>query len=632
MPATAVDFRVVFAALPTPYVLMTPGLVVVEANVAYLAHTGRSREQVLGRGLFEAFPPTPDSLDARGVPRVQTVLERVRDQARPQTMPVQKYDIVDAATGVLTEHFWMLVAAPVLDERGGTELLLLRAEDVTEFAATRSGSSSAHDRERDAGWDRRGEAVEVDLFARARELAEALESKETAARRLASLNAVALRLTGAETVEDLERIVVGEGLAVLGADGGGVAVREGDGGVRIAVNAALGAQVQLTYGRLQADSPLPAVHTSRTGRPVLLGTRAAGLAFTAQMQGVYADTGRDAWAFLPLQVRGELLGALAVSWVAERVFAADELEVLDGFAAQCAQALHRVQAAQEQRDAARQVEQLAETLQRALLTPPPEPDHLHLVVRYRSAAHQAQVGGDWYDAFVQPDGATTLVIGDVVGHDRDAAAQMGQLRGLLRALAYADGGDLADGGSRSAGAPPSRVLTRVERAARGLAVDSLASVVLARIERTPDLPVVGTRTLRWSNAGHLPPVLLYPDGTSAVLDTPADLLLGVDPGTSRSDHTVELPDGSTLLLFTDGLIERRGESLDDGLAGLRAAVRDLAGAGLDELCDTLLARLAPHAGEDDIALLAVRSYAEDQPRPVSAGPNRTPSAHVETWT
>lgn len=255
---------------------------------------------------------------------------------------------------------------------------------------------------------------------------------------------------------------------------------------------------------------------------------------------------------------------------------------------------------------------LADRLQQALLTSPPEPDHLHLVVRYRAAAHEAQVGGDWYDAFLQPDGASMLVIGDVVGHDGTAAAKMGQLRGLLRALAY------------STDDAPAAVLTRVEHAARGLAVDTLATAVLARIERSPDVPVCGSRTLRWSNAGHLPPVLLHQDGTSNVLGSEPDLLLGVDPDATRHDHTTELPDSATLLLFTDGLVERRGASLDDGLARLQAALADLAEVPLDELCDTLLGRMVPEPGEDDIALLAVRTYPEDRPRPATAGPNRLP--------
>jgi serine phosphatase RsbU (regulator of sigma subunit) len=210
-----------------------------------------------------------------------------------------------------------------------------------------------------------------------------------------------------------------------------------------------------------------------------------------------------------------------------------------------------------------------------------------------------------------------LVIGDVVGHDSGAAAQMGQLRGVLRALAYtADDSHAAD--------TPAAVLSRVERTARGLDVEALATVVLARIERIPDEPVTGRRVLRWSNAGHLPPVLLLADGSSTLLDRPADLLLGVDPGADRHDHTQDLPDGATLLLFTDGLVERRGEDLDRGVARLKDALQDLGRTPLDELCDLLLDRLGADAGEDDIALLAVRGYREDEPRPVEAGPRLLP--------
>ena len=254
--------------------------------------------------------------------------------------------------------------------------------------------------------------------------------------------------------------------------------------------------------------------------------------------------------------------------------------------------------------------ELSDRLQQALLTPPPEPGHLHVAVRYQPAEHEAQVGGDWYDAFLQPDGATMLVIGDVVGHGSDAAAAMGQLRGLVRALAY----DNAE--------PPAATLTRAERTARGLAVSSLATAILARVERHPD--IAGRRLLRWSNAGHIPPILLAPDGGTTLLEGRPDLMLGVDPDARRADHTAELPDGSTLLLVTDGLVERRGSDLDEGLDRLREVLRDLAGRPLEELLDTVLARLVPRAGEDDVAIVAVRVYPENRPRPSDAGPNRVP--------
>ncbi|GAA4743860.1 hypothetical protein GCM10023328_26890 [Modestobacter marinus] len=251
---------------------------------------------------------------------------------------------------------------------------------------------------------------------------------------------------------------------------------------------------------------------------------------------------------------------------------------------------------------------LSDRLQQALLTPPPEPDHLHVAVRYQPAAHGAQVGGDWYDAFRQPDGSTVVVIGDVVGHDSRAAAAMGQWRGLMRALAYDGGGDLP------------AVLRRVEQTARGLDVSTLATAVLARIERRPDLPGGATRLLRWASAGHLPPLLLAPDGTSTVLHTRPGLMLGVSADAVRAGHEAALPDDATLLLYTDGLVERRGADLDQGLAALQAAVADLGRRPVDELCDTLLARLVPASVADDVALIAVRLHPEDRPRP--PGPAR----------
>lgn len=137
------------------------------------------------------------------------------------------------------------------------------------------------------------------------------------------------------------------------------------------------------------------------------------------------------------------------------------------------------------------------------------------------------------------------------------------------------------------------------------------------MERHPDVPVAGRRRIRWSNAGHVRPLLLAPDGTSRVLETPPDLMLGVDPTALRRDHMVELDDGHTLLLVTDGLVERRGCDLDEGMARLQETPRDGGGKLLDEL----LARLVPRAGQDDVAVVAVLALS---PGPAAAGPNRLP--------
>ena len=202
-------------------------------------------------------------------------------------------------------------------------------------------------------------------------------------------------------------------------------------------------------------------------------------------------------------------------------------------------------------------------------------------MRYVPAAHEAQVGGDWYDAFVSSTGTTSVVVGDVAGHDRDAAAGMAQVRNVLRGVGHA------------LGAPPAAVLSGLDRAMADLGVDVLATAVLGQVEQTTEEAVTGLRTFRWSNAGHPPPVLVRADGHAELLAAPDDLLLGLDPTTDRSDHMVTLEPGDTVLLYSDGLVERRGAALDEGLEWLRGAVAALVqgGASLDETCDALLAEV-----------------------------------------
>jgi serine phosphatase RsbU (regulator of sigma subunit) len=129
--------------------------------------------------------------------------------------------------------------------------------------------------------------------------------------------------------------------------------------------------------------------------------------------------------------------------------------------------------------------------------------------------------------------------------------------------------------------------------------------------------------LRWSNAGHPPPVLVSAEGAVTVLHHEPDLLLGVDPSAPRADHVHELEPGATVLLYTDGLIERRGTTLDEGLAWLAGAVGRWGQLPLPQLCDRLLAELEGTV-DDDVALLVVRAHPQDRPRPPEAGASRVP--------
>jgi serine phosphatase RsbU (regulator of sigma subunit) len=236
---------------------------------------------------------------------------------------------------------------------------------------------------------------------------------------------------------------------------------------------------------------------------------------------------------------------------------------------------------------------LAETLQRSLLTEPPQPAGLDIAVRYRPAAQEAQVGGDWYDAFLSPGGPVTLVVGDVTGHDWTSAAIAGQLRNMLRGIAFAF--DIR---------APELLLTALDRALAATGVPTLASAVVARIERTPTA-ATGARLFRWSNAGHPPPLLVRSDGGTDLLDRPRNLLLGVAADRPRHQHAVELGPGDIVVLYTDGLVERRDATFDDGIDLLRSAALELACRPVGDLCDELLLRLDPEP-TDDIALLVLR--------------------------
>ena len=297
---------------------------------------------------------------------------------------------------------------------------------------------------------------------------------------------------------------------------------------------------------------------------------------------------------LPLAARGRTLGALSIYRSAGRL-AADEDDVATAqeVGARIALALDNARLYEQQR-------RLAEGLQRSLLSAPPAPDAAEIVVRYRPAVEVAQVGGDWYDAFVQPSGTTMLVIGDVVGHDTEAAAAMGQLRGLLRGIAYRDG------------VGPAQVLGDLDAAVQGLGMRTMATAAVARVEQTPEQRDAGLTTLRWSNAGHPPPLVLHTDGrVEALAAEKPDLMLGVDPATQRTDSVLTVRRGATLLLYTDGLVEGRDLPLDEGIGRLSAALADLGDQPLERLCDAVIERLRPERLQDDIALVAIRLHPQD---------------------
>ncbi|TNM67358.1 GAF domain-containing protein [Streptomyces sp. NP160] len=451
------------------------------------------------------------------------------------------------------------------------------------------------------------------------------ELARTSAQRQATLVAIAQALADADTQADVLTVLSGWGASLLGASGCGLCLLE-TGATHVVTSVTDSyAEVGARFQRVPADFPLPAIRSAATGQAFFLADRQETDAVLPGAAALYADAGVEASAAVPLRGRGQLLGCLTVGFAEARAWTVEERDLLRAFAALTAQALDRIAAHSAERAALAAASGIAETLQRSMLTAPPEPDHLEIAVRYAASATHAEVGGDWYDAFITSEGLTSLVIGDVTGHDMAAAAVMGQLRNLVRGIAF------------TLGEPPARLLAAVDRAAAGLGITTVATAVVAQVEQTPEHRAAGTRLLRWSNAGHLPPLLITADGRASYLGSDAsgetgyetDLVLGWDPAVQRHDHEVVLQPGSTVLLYTDGLVERRGASLDRGMAWLAEAAAEMVRSageqalGLEELCDGLIELVGDHL-DDDVALLALRAHPEDRPRPPEAGPNHVP--------
>ncbi|MFI5762418.1 SpoIIE family protein phosphatase [Streptomyces sp. NPDC051563] len=297
-------------------------------------------------------------------------------------------------------------------------------------------------------------------------------------------------------------------------------------------------------------------------------------------------------ACLPLRGTHGMLGALVLGWDAAHEIGLNERAMLTTIAGYTAQAVERALHLDDRVTAASQ-------LQRAMLTDLPDTPGLELAALYRPAARDDMVGGDWYDAYPLPrvpdggaSGALALTVGDITGHDMRAAALMGQVRSMLR---QADHDHPGEG--------PEEALGALERACRRLDLPASGTAVHAYVRPVAD----GHWHLKWSNAGHPAPLLLTPDGAVESL-TEHDVLLhhALPPG-PRTCGTRSLPPGSTLLLYTDGLIEERGTDIDENVERL---ARELAaappGIRLHALLRSLLDAVGPREAEDDTVLFAVR--------------------------
>ena len=281
---------------------------------------------------------------------------------------------------------------------------------------------------------------------------------------------------------------------------------------------------------------------------------------------------------VPLLVEGDVIGVMHVGTLTRREFTDDNEELLQRAGDRAALAINSRLTERERG--------LADALQRSLIPRLPQLPAVALAGRYLPAG-SAQLGGDWFDAFQLPDGRLGLAIGDVVGRGFHAAAIMGQLRSGLRAYALD-------------GMAPRGVLERLSRLLRQLEPGRTATLMYLVID-----PHGGEMTL--AGAGHPPPLVIRKGDEARFIQLPGSVPLGASRHVRYEDHEDELDPGALLMLYTDGLVERAGESLDAGLERLRLVVRDENG-DIELLGDRLVNRLLPEGTrDDDAALLLMRA-------------------------
>ncbi|MGW7053230.1 SpoIIE family protein phosphatase [Streptomyces sp. NPDC054887] len=412
-----------------------------------------------------------------------------------------------------------------------------------------------------------------------------LPSRATALYHLMHLAAILTEAAGVRDVVDqsadqLIPALGAQAMTIFVADEGRLKVIGHRGHTRGQTNELLG-----RFDGAPLDSDAPTARVLATGMPLFFAS-------PEELHAAYPSAvilgDMRAWAFLPLVASGRPVGSLVLAYALPRSFAPGERAILSSLAGLVAQALDRARLYDAKH-------QLAHGLQASLLPHTlPHLAGLDVAARYLPAGHGMGVGGDFYDFIRLDDTTAAAAIGDVQGHNVEAAALMGQVRTAVHA---------------SAGAPPDEVLARTNRLLTDLDTGLFTSCTYAHIDLT-------SRRVQLASAGHPPPLLRGPDGHTEVVSVPAGLLLGIDPAARYSTSDIALPPGSVFALYTDGLVEAPGVDIDQAIAGLAHRLSLCGGATMAAVADALVRRPpSEQPRHDDIALLLIGTEGAGETRP-----------------
>jgi serine phosphatase RsbU (regulator of sigma subunit)/anti-sigma regulatory factor (Ser/Thr protein kinase) len=406
------------------------------------------------------------------------------------------------------------------------------------------------------------------------------EEEQRSRRRAERVQTSTSSLSNALTTKDVARVLVAEVANATGADAVGLVGVVDERSADVLAWEGEGQPELAPLLDSDADAETPVGWAIRARRAVSLESQEeVEESFPAAAER-FARSGREAFLLVPLVAGRRTNALLLVAWRQEHVLSREDRSLVEVLAAQAAQALDRARHFESEQT-------IAETLQRSVLPVAlPRVEGVQLAARYLPGTAHLDVGGDWFDAITLPDGKLGLVVGDVVGKGVQAAASMSQLRNAIRAFSVEP-------------LKPASALSRLNRLAEAALDTTFATVAYLVLD-----PQTGT--CRLASAGHPPPLVAFPDGRVEFLERARGLPLGTGIDSKYRQQTVELPAGAVLVLYTDGLVERRGRSIDEGLSDLRDAVAP-AFHDPDSLLESVLERVVG-GGErsDDIALLAVR--------------------------
>ncbi|MET7783808.1 SpoIIE family protein phosphatase [Streptomyces mirabilis] len=414
-------------------------------------------------------------------------------------------------------------------------------------------------------------------------------AEQAAAERAARIAELTESLSKATTSRDVVDAVAQRVLPPFGATGLLVQAVEGDRTYNVGAVGYPPAFLDTINGRMRVAHD-PVWDPILTGTPLFISSAAEYTARYPELAVRPRQAGKQAWAFMPLTVSGHTFGSCVVSFDRPRRLGDEERTLLTAISALVAQALERARLYDAEHTRSQE-------LQRSLLPSGlPELPACTAAARYLPAGQGMDVGGDWYDIIPLSGGRVALVVGDVMGHGLPEAATMGRLRTAVHTLA-----DLE--------LPPDEIMSHLNDIVGGMAEESYATCLYALYDSTTQICSV-------ARAGHPPPAVVHPDGRVHFPEVAPDPPLGAaEPPFETFEMTV--PDGSLLVLYTDGLVESATREIDDGMAELARLLRAAhEGPGematdLERLCDTVTAGLLPaeHSTADDAALLIARLHA-----------------------